>query len=512
MMLHTNDYLEYYLTLVGWIINSGVWNMIEDSGLVAAPFAAIIISEWLKARAEGADEGNKGVLSLARVENRFYTAILVIIVCCMPLVTVSIDTLQFDRSRSEQCQYSVPNPADTGWNTSFSTLNGKSAVVPVWWLFVHAMSKAATAASIAAIPCGVDLQQVRMDVNRARINDPLLAQEVADFTNDCYALARSRLFMTQPTLNKEQLNDVNWIGSRFFLQTPGYYDDGFSGFRSHSPRTRWPYDATRDAALPQTTGGGGFPTCTQWWSDASIGLRARLLEQVSPDLLSKLAQWAKFMTPNEVNDSVIRDLVSPRKQKLTQGQVYTDYGGQVGGSVANDVTRLTATVGQAFGSVAMYPAMDSVRQAAPMAMAFLKMALIICIPVVLVFGMFDMKVVMTITFAEFALTFVDFWFQLARWVDSTILDALYGNGIGSDVPHSNFDPVFGASNAQGDLLLDFVIGAMFIALPSFWVVALGWTGMKLGSLMNGLSTATTKAEEAGGKGAGNAISVIKGKL
>ncbi|EGH26935.1 hypothetical protein PSYMO_37826, partial [Pseudomonas amygdali pv. mori str. 301020] len=34
-----------------------------------------------------------------------------------------------------------------------------------------------------AIPCGVDLQQVRMDVNRARINDPLLAQEVADFTN-----------------------------------------------------------------------------------------------------------------------------------------------------------------------------------------------------------------------------------------------------------------------------------------------------------------------------------------
>ncbi|EGH19539.1 hypothetical protein Pgy4_41859, partial [Pseudomonas savastanoi pv. glycinea str. race 4] len=33
--------------------------------------------------------------------------------CCMPLVTVSIDTLQFDRSRSEQCQYSVPNPTVT---------------------------------------------------------------------------------------------------------------------------------------------------------------------------------------------------------------------------------------------------------------------------------------------------------------------------------------------------------------------------------------------------------------
>ncbi|KPY63965.1 Uncharacterized protein ALO93_02654, partial [Pseudomonas amygdali pv. sesami] len=245
------------------------------------------------------------------------------------------------------------------------------------------------------------------------------------------------------------------------------------------------------------------------WSDASIGLRARLLEQVSPDLLSKLAQWAKFMTSNEVNDSVIRDLVSPRKQKLTQGQVYTDYGGQVGGSVANDVTRLTAAAGQAFGSVVMYPAMDSVRQAAPMVMAFLKMALIICIPFVLVFGMFDLKVVMTITFAEFALIFVDFWFQLARWVDSTILDALYGNGIGSDVPHSNFDPVFGASNAQGDLLLDFVIGAMFIVLPSFWVVALGWTGMKLGSLLNGLEEGTKTAQTAGGKGAAEIMHHVK---
>ncbi|GFZ63448.1 hypothetical protein PSE10A_59590 [Pseudomonas amygdali pv. eriobotryae] len=376
---------------------------------------------------------------------------------------------------------------------------------------MHAMSKAATAASIAAIPCGVDLQQVRMDVNRARINDPLLAQEVADFTNDCYARARAKLFMTQPTLSKDQLNDVNWIGSRFFLQTPRYYDDGFSGFRSHTPRTKWPYDTTRDAGLPQTTGGGGFPTCTQWWSDSSIGLRARLLEQVSPDLLSKLAQWAKFMTPNEVNDSVIRDLVSPRKQKLTQGQVYTDYGGQVGGSVANDLTRLTATAGQALGSLAMYPAMDSVRQAAPMVMAFLKMALIICMPFVLVLGTFDLKVVMTVTFAEFALIFVDFWFQLARWVDSTILDALYGNGLGSDVPHSNFDPVFGASNGQGDLLLDFVMGTMFIVLPGFWITSLSWAGLRLGNIMQGLADGTAEAKKAGARGGAEVEKRLKAK-
>lgn len=108
MILHTNDYLEYYLTLVGWLINGGIWNMIEDSGLFAAPFAAIVISEWLRARGEGADEGNKGVLSLARVENRFYTAILVIILACMPLVNVSIDTIQFDEAAQTNASTRYP--------------------------------------------------------------------------------------------------------------------------------------------------------------------------------------------------------------------------------------------------------------------------------------------------------------------------------------------------------------------------------------------------------------------
>ena len=72
MTLYTTDYLEYYLTLVAWIVNNGIWSILVASGVFALPFVAIIIQEWLKARAEGADEGNKGVLSSMRVENRVW--------------------------------------------------------------------------------------------------------------------------------------------------------------------------------------------------------------------------------------------------------------------------------------------------------------------------------------------------------------------------------------------------------------------------------------------------------
>ena len=54
MTLFTTDYLEYYLTLLSWVIHNGIWAVLVSSGVFAIPFVAIIIQEWLRARAEGA--------------------------------------------------------------------------------------------------------------------------------------------------------------------------------------------------------------------------------------------------------------------------------------------------------------------------------------------------------------------------------------------------------------------------------------------------------------------------
>src|SRR5689334_16201249 len=154
MTLYTSDYLEYYLTLVGWIVSNGIWNVLVASGVMALPFLAIVIQECLRARTEGADEGNKGVLSSMRIENRVWVAILVIMFAGIPFIPVDLSTIKFDRTRSEQCQVNVPLPTETGWDPAFTTLNNQTALVPVWWFFVHALSKAITGAAVAAIPCG----------------------------------------------------------------------------------------------------------------------------------------------------------------------------------------------------------------------------------------------------------------------------------------------------------------------------------------------------------------------
>lgn len=492
MTLYTNDYLEYYLTLVGWLVNNGIWEMLVASGVFALPFITIIIQEWLRARSEGADEGNKGVLSSLRIENRVWVAIIVIMFAGIPFIPVDLNTIEFNTTRSEQCQVNVAEPQDTRWSNTFTTLNNQSAKVPVWWFFLHSLSKALTGGATAAIPCGTDLRQIRIDIDAARIDDPILAQEVADFSHDCYGPARSKLFMNRPSLRDDQLEDVSWIGSKYLLNTTGFYDI----YHSKTPRGNWPYDPRRDAGLTQVPSRGGYPSCKQWWSEANQGLRARLLKQVDPGLLFRITKWTRFLNLPQAEDAVVRSVVAPRQQTLNQGHVYASYAGQIDMSASNITARVASNLGLTAGSLAYFPAMDVVRQALPMVLSFLKMALTICIPLILVIGTYDLKSLTTISCVQFALFFVDFWFQLARWLDSTILDALYG----WHSPHSNFNILLGVNNSFGDMLLNYVMGSLFIMLPTFWITALTWVGVRTGGMIQGLAQGTSDSKAQGARG------------
>ena len=210
--------------------------------------------------------------------------------------------------------------------------------------------------------------------------------------------------------------------------------------------------------------------------------------------MTSFLKWAKWLDQDEVTEAVIRQVISPSSQ--VKGNVYTDYGGQVGGTVWNGIARTAGTFGVALGSLAYFPAMDMVRQALPMVMSFLKMAMVICIPMVLVIGTYQLKVAMTMTVVFFAMMFVDFWFQLARYIDSTILDAFYGSGS----PHLSFDPVMGLNTATQDAILNFVMGAMFVILPMLWITAIGWAGVQVGALLSDLSNGVKGVQQAGVQG------------
>lgn len=484
-----HSYLEYALTLLGWLVSNGIWHIITATGLFALPLLFRLVSLWLKAREQGVDEGDAGGLTLTWMENTVYTSLVVIMFTCVPLLNIDITNITYDVQRSKQCNHLVPvKPEQTGYATLVNDVSGRTAAVPVWWYLVHVVSKGITSAASATLPCKPDLRQLRFEVQHTRINDKVLGQELTDFVQECYAPSLVRLKQRSVTLqNIDEARDIDWPGSRRFLTEAGYYDTD----HARSPRSRWPYDSSRDAGLADT-GNGGYPTCKQWWSDADAGLRPRLLAQVEPDV------WDGFrkLTYSKENyeEAVLRSLVSPRNMELSQnGRVYIGFGGNIDPTVTNDLTSLGATAGQSLASLAAFPAFDSIRQSLPMVQAVLLMALVICIPLVTALSAYNLKVVITLTFAQFALIFLTFWWELARWLDGALIDMLYG----SDT-HSSWNLV-GLQNTQDDIVLSFVMGSMFLVLPAFWMGALGWAGIRLGGVIEGATRGgTQKVEQAGG--------------
>lgn len=91
-------------------------------------------------------------------------------------------------------------------------------------------------------------------------------------------------------------------------------------------------------------------------------------------------------------------------QVSQNGRVYSGYGENVEGTVANAATRLASSAGNILGSIAAFPAFDSVHQALPM----VQMALVICIPLITICSAWHVKVVMALTFVQFALFLLTF--------------------------------------------------------------------------------------------------------
>ncbi|MDM3648209.1 conjugal transfer protein TraG N-terminal domain-containing protein [Proteus mirabilis] len=501
----TNSYLEYFLTLLAWVVNNGLWSVLTSTGLFALPLVFKVLGIWLKVREEGEDEGNKGSLAIVRIENALYGAFVVILFCCVPLMEVSVSTLQFDTSRTKTCGTWTPvKPAESGYSGVVSSLDNQTAKIPLWWMLVHKLSKGVTQAAVASIPCRPDLRQVRFEVQHSNIKNPALAAALQDFTDDCYsrALYDWKAKDQGKTQDEKTLQDITWIGSATFMK--GEYHQ----IQSRTPRAGFPWDADRDDRYANVNG-NGYPTCYQWWNDANAGLLKLVKEQTDEGMWLRARAAMKLINKNskEFEEAIVRRLVSPANLDVSGGRVYRGYGGNADMTVMNELARMGGVAGTSLASLGAFPAFDTMRQSLPMVQGLMLMAVYIMIPMVLMFSAYEFKTAITVTFVIFALNFLTFWWELARWIDSWMMEALYN----SDT-HSQWN-MNGLQNTSDDVIMNLVMGTMFLVLPALWLTAFGWAGAKVGSeLGNMTSNATSPAHSAGGKGGQLAEQAISKKV
>jgi hypothetical protein len=143
------------------------------------------------------------------------------------------------------------------------------------------------------------------------------------------------------------------------------------------------------------------------------------------------------------------------------------------------------------------------------------MGIIISLPLILLASTYQLKTVMTVTFALFTLHMLSFWWELARWIDSSMLDTLYrqvsvSNQVLLSLPTSGF--MDATVTAQ---VIEYVMGATFLVLPMLFLAAMSWAGYSVGAGVEGmLSRGSQSAQTASSAGASQLMSgarIISGK-
>ncbi|MBU9978706.1 conjugal transfer protein TraG N-terminal domain-containing protein [Proteus mirabilis] len=211
------------------------------------------------------------------------------------------------------------------------------------------------------------------------------------------------------------------------MNTIGYYDY----YTATSPQQAWSYNENRDSGYADV-GRGGYPTCKAWWSSTTQGLKKRLLAHFEPRTINMM----KAKSPDNWEEGLLRWLVSPQSIHLaSSGDTYM-MGNQQGQSTSIDtgIKRVISSFGAFLAQMTQLPAFDALRQGLPMIHAILLMALIIIIPLVLLLGAYDPKIIITLTFVMDSLNFSmiidsiftcnnDPWFSALRtcccWISSS---------------------------------------------------------------------------------------------
>ncbi|MGX2956063.1 conjugal transfer protein TraG N-terminal domain-containing protein [Ursidibacter arcticus] len=497
MTFTVDSYLEYFLTLLAWIINNNIFAVLIQTGIFLIPLIVILFKTWLDVKKQGEDEGNKGEMLINWLGLQFFPAMFVIVIVMAPTIPIHLNNIELNIEQSKACGYRVPQaPKESGYSDLISELGGKQAKVPLWWGFFHQLNKGVMHALTSAIPCQPDLRQIRFEVQHEKINDPALLTELRQFVTQCYIPSRQKLQTSQISLTPAQVREVSWLGGKILVSNSELYPR----YRAQQPNNLWAYDAKRDTGLPNT-GEGGFPTCDEWWIKDTVGLKYRLLAEMRQNLSVNVQEF--FSKKDGAEESLLRTLVRPENLNVSGGKVYPGYGGNLDVTFTNEANRLVASVGSVVGSIAIFPALDSMRQALPMVHAFTLMSIVILLPLIIVMSGYSLKTVITLTFVNFGLISLTFWWELARWLDSWLLGVLYNSAA-----HNSLNPFF-LENTEDDFIVNFVMGSLFLILPALWLGAISWAGVNIGQIAQQLANGTKDSKAAGQKGGESVKSTVK---
>ncbi|MCO6550702.1 conjugal transfer protein TraG N-terminal domain-containing protein [Gilliamella sp.] len=511
------SFFDYVTLSLAWLVNNGIWSIISSSGLFIVPFIFKMLSITINVMEDGELKGKHANVILTRLETYIYISMVVIFFACYPSIPLDIRVLHYEHSgfsaaidngkitrQKMECSYAEISPESSSFKKNSILFNGQQIYVPIWWYFVHSLSSGFTQSVVTTLPCNTDLREIRTTISELAVKDPILKKEANEFYSFCFNPSFNKLSTELSKLPDDLISDVTWPGSSYYLNTPGYYDS----FRAQTPQHRWPYDEQRDVGLTPGEGNTGYPSCKAWWSDSKNGLKKALIADINQQIkiesneksktgnlnpnINKFSFW-EWLTNSkeELNEIVLRSVLNPKKMLQSSDYLFVDYENR-DPSISEQVGSSIASVGAFFSSMSNFIEIDALRQAAPMVQSILIMSIIILLPIIILIGGFEPKTIITLTFVLFSLIFLTFVWELARFLDSRLINIMYEN----NAIHFMSDR-WNINKSLVDIITSFV----FIGFPLILLTSFSWAGVKTGNAINDfMHRSSDKMQQAGKEG------------
>ena len=512
-----SSYFEFVTVLFGWIMYDRIWSVLNQTGLVLAPFVVMVVRNVMESRKGGDDEGSAAVQSLKRNEVDVVVGIVVLAICVVPFTEVRLSEMTYVRPQLDCAVASriaagtepaavAGTATGTSYDAVLASLGGERGRVPIWWGFVHALSKAVSAAAVAGIPCSADVSGLQARLAGDPVEDGDLLVDLADFSVDCHQKAlkctRNGRGCGLPRNEAAAARaGSGYMGSRYFLTRPGWYDK----WQSRNPQPAWPRVESRDGRYRD---GGAHPTCRDWWQHPSEGIRARLLdgmdEALREDMLGAMRERFPAGTSEEyLTDRMLAEYLDARggtgsaAREVFGGAGTTSYAPGVAEAFRSGEDGLRGAVAASgalianlfsdglagLGGVLQLPATAAagvvMREGMPMFHALLMMVFVAVLPVLLVFSRYEPGTVIVLSLIYFGFQFVYVLWGIAFWVDQRLYEALAGGDF-----LSMDSPIETAVFLWSQRFL-------YVAFPMIWMAALGWVGVNAQqAFMSGVQSPT----------------------
>ena len=539
--MYVGSYFELHTALLAWSVYTLLFNVLIITGLAYVPFLMLLYRNWKEPGTQAENRPSVGV-SLKRMYVDLISVLFVFTIFFLPLWDLSPKQVVFSPGPSAIRQETVSTNTDpTTYKDTFKNIEGFPAKISPGWAFVAAVSGGLTNAVTHSLPSTGDLAAAEAIMTAGAVHSPILATEISNFATECFGPARARYFqllregkLPQKAIDyvEEHPTDLNWLGSRVLLDTPGLYKPRKRGayagaMRAEKPVAGWPAEpGGRDwwyGEAEAKAGTPGRPYCDEWWTDPDKGIRSKLVEIYKKNsgafdkgydyLSARITTINTDLTVDDYLAKVAIDRYSRKRNTITDyahRRTASGFGSTVQANL-NSFKNLAGAVGASYtaGKFSFY--LHVILQALPYIQATILMGIVMMLPVYLVFSGYSLEAVFYFAVAFFTVRFWTALWEIAAWAEKALTDAMFptgadmlnalASGISSLVTlGGNGSLDVGTQMITKIALVNLVTASLYLGLPFVWSVLMGMAGMRFGNKLTTSavnSSGGEKAEEAG---------------